>query len=235
MEIIPVIDIREGHAVHAVAGKRRHYQALRTPLCAGSHPSDIVRAFIKAYSFRNIYLADLDAIEKKGNNSALIQNLGKSFRHVNFWVDQGENTPRLLASSPRFNYVIGSETMIAPGALRTFVRAKPELILSLDFDDKKLRGDNTLLQMPQSWPDRVIVMSLTHVGAARGPDYELLENLRGIAGQRQLFAAGGVRHHEDLRALSKLGIQGALIATALHEGTLMESGRPTAPESRAKN
>jgi len=45
---------------------------------------------------------------------------------------------------------------------------------------------------------------------------QLAEALPGVA----IYAGGGVRHDEDLRALESAGASGALVATALHEGRI---------------
>jgi len=36
-------------------------------------------------------------------------------------------------------------------------------------------------------------------------------------------AAGGIRHNEDLQALKQIGIQQALLASALHSGDIVPS------------
>ena len=63
-------------------------------------------------------------------------------------------------------------------------------------------------------------MSLDHVGSRRGPDLEWLRVLRVQLPGKRLYAAGGVRNVEDLRQLAAHGIDGALVASAVHDGTL---------------
>jgi phosphoribosylformimino-5-aminoimidazole carboxamide ribotide isomerase len=45
---------------------------------------------------------------------------------------------------------------------------------------------------------------------------QLAAALSGVA----IYAGGGVRNGEDLRALESAGAAGALVATAVHEGRL---------------
>ena len=42
----------------------------------------------------------------------------------------------------------------------------------------------------------------------------------GLMGARRLYAAGGVRGLADLTGLAQVGAAGALVATALHDGSL---------------
>src|SRR5262249_5179641 len=62
LRIIPVLDLKGGLAVHAIGGNRDHYRPLRTPLHADSQPLGVARGFRDVLHFRELYLADLDAI-----------------------------------------------------------------------------------------------------------------------------------------------------------------------------
>src|SRR6266498_930292 len=64
MEIIPVLDLAGGVAVHARAGERARYQPVRSvlsPDCIGD-PLALLRAFRERLGAERCYLADLDAI-----------------------------------------------------------------------------------------------------------------------------------------------------------------------------
>ena len=73
---------------------------------------------------------------------------------------------------------------------------------------------------PRLWPARVIAMTLERVGLRDGPDFATLAAIKARAGERELFAAGGVRGAEDLAALARTGVAGALMASALHDERL---------------
>ena len=60
------------------------------------------------------------------------------------------------------------------------------------------------------------LLSLARIGSDNGPDYELISSLKKTAGDRKIYVAGGVRHETDLNLLNDMGIDGVLIATALH-------------------
>jgi phosphoribosylformimino-5-aminoimidazole carboxamide ribotide isomerase len=76
------------------------------------------------------------------------------------------------------------------------------------------------LHNADSWPSKVIVMTLARVGSASGPDFDRLTGIKALAAGKRIFAAGGVRNVDDLAALARAGIAGALVATSLHNGTL---------------
>ena len=216
MEIIPVIDIRRGQVVHAVKGQRQNYHPLQTSLCESNSPGDIVQAFINSYPFKTIYIADLDAIEGQPNNNNIIEQLHESFQSLTFWVDQGLSSSTDLKNPYCGRHVIGSETKISPDMLNEIITLIPDIILSLDFQMNTFLGQENLLQSTNLWPNKIIIMSLAHVGSNNGPDYELISSLKKMAGDRKIYVAGGIRHGADLELLDDMGIDGVLIATALH-------------------
>jgi phosphoribosylformimino-5-aminoimidazole carboxamide ribotide isomerase len=216
MEIIPVIDVRQNQVVHAVKGQRQNYRPLQTCLCDSHSADDIVQAFIDTYPFKTIYIADLDAIQGTSNNEQLIEQILDKFQAVSFWVDQGISSVIELKAQSRRKHVIGSETNISPKTLNELFTLSPEIILSMDFQTKAFLGDQDLLQKTDHWPERIIIMSLSQVGSNNGPDYKLISDLQKTAGDRKIYVAGGVRHEHDLQTLNDMGIDGVLIATALH-------------------
>ena len=216
MEIIPVIDIRRNQVVHAVKGQRQNYRPLRTTLCDSHSPDRIVQAFLDMYPYKTIYIADLDAIQDQTNNAQLINRLQKKFGSVSFWIDQGISSSIDLKIQSRGRHIIGSETNISAETLKEMRSSVPDMILSLDFQDKIFLGNHDLIQKPDLWPDKIIVMSLARVGSNSGPDHKSIAEMQKIAGEKKIYVAGGVRNVDDLQSLNDMGIDGVLIATALH-------------------
>jgi phosphoribosylformimino-5-aminoimidazole carboxamide ribotide isomerase len=225
MDIIPVIDIRNGVAVRAVAGRRADYRPLVTPLARTSDPLDVAEGLMSLGGFGTLYIADLDAIEGRGDNRAAVAAIAAQFPRLRLWVDAGFRRAadaRDWRKLETVDAVFGSETFEEPAALA----GDPNAILSLDFRGETLLGAPAVFASPALWPDRIIVMTLDRVGAQGGPDFERLAQVRRLAKDRAVIAAGGVRGPEDVLALAKVGAAGALVATALHEGRLTPSSDP---------
>ncbi|HVQ12238.1 MAG TPA: HisA/HisF-related TIM barrel protein, partial [Vicinamibacterales bacterium] len=66
----------------------------------------------------------------------------------------------------------------------------------------------------------LIVIDLARVGTSRGLDVDLLERIRAAAPGLNLVAGGGIRQWDDLVHVAKAGCNGALLATALHNGRI---------------
>jgi phosphoribosylformimino-5-aminoimidazole carboxamide ribotide isomerase len=63
-------------------------------------------------------------------------------------------------------------------------------------------------------------MSLTRVGSSQGPDLAKLNQFCKNYPDKQFIAAGGIRNIDDLLTLKRLGVNQALIASALHSCTI---------------
>ena len=66
----------------------------------------------------------------------------------------------------------------------------------------------------------LLVIDLARVGSGSGPQLEAVAELAAALPGVAIYAGGGVRDDDDLRALASAGATGALVATALHEGRL---------------
>lgn len=222
MEIIPVLDLKNGSVVRARMGQRDQYRPIRTPLSATSAPVDVARGLLAIHRFTTLYVADLDAIERKGDNRAGLDSLRAAFPRVDLWVDNGIAEGAAAAewlAAGLGHLVLGSETLADPALVRRFAD-HDRVILSLDFRGSAFQGPAGLAADSADWPRRVIVMSLARVGSGGGPDLERLAAVQAAAAGRSVFAAGGVRGRADLDALKRTGVAGALVATCLHDGSL---------------
>jgi phosphoribosylformimino-5-aminoimidazole carboxamide ribotide isomerase len=228
MMLIPVLDLRGGIVVRARHGRREDYRPITTPLAPTSDPVAVLRGLLTIHAFTAVYVADLDAIERRGDQHGALFGLQAAYAG-SLWVDQGiadgAAAHRFLEAGPG-RLVLGSETQRDLALAREFA-ADARVLLSLDFRGETFLGPPALLTRPDLWPQEVIVMSLTRIGGALGPDIDRLEGIMNVAGKgRRIYAAGGVRDAGDLAALAQAGVAGALIASCLHDG------RVTAAEIR---
>lgn len=228
-EIIPVIDVRHGVAVRAVAGDRANYQPLETPLAASPDPVAVALGYRRLHPFPTLYVADLDAIEGRSGNGEFLANLGAELPGLNIWFDNGSAEAagiRQQLENTQVSPVFGSESNLGASEMQNLVeRFGGRIILSLDFQGDAFSGTRKLLADATCWPSRVIVMTLGRVGTGCGPDLERIADIAQRAGNaRRVYAAGGVRNCEDLIAVRQAGAAGALVASALHGGQIKTGG-----------
>jgi phosphoribosylformimino-5-aminoimidazole carboxamide ribotide isomerase len=237
MQVIPVIDLKDGLAVHAVRGQRERYEPVRSVLSPTADPLALACALAEKLNCRRAYVADLDAIAGRGGHGAIIREMA---RHsgLALWVDAGVSTVeaarRLLAQGAK-RIIVGSETLASLEQLRRLAAAigTPSLILSLDLRDGRLLGGSPEIARldpsdlaTQAWEAGIrsfIVLDLARVGSATGVQTGLAVRLRQQYPQAQVVGGGGVRSADDLRELARLGFDAVLVATALHNGSITRS------------
>lgn len=234
MEIIPVMDLKGGLAVHAVRGERQLYQPVNSPLSRSGDPISLAAAFHDQFDFTKLYLADLDAIMGEGDNAGSIRELA---RHsgLQLMVDAGvstrEGASRILETGAG-KVIIGSETLASWGAANEILGAFPaqELVFSLDMRAGRLLSAASPLAgasplealdlLAQAGWQEIILLDLARVGSAAGLDRDFLAGARQAHPELSLLVGGGVRDFNDLLELQSIGIQGVLVATILHQGSV---------------
>ena len=232
MKVIPVIDILNGSAVHAVKGRRNEYKPLESLLTKSTQPLGVADAF-KALGFRELYIADLDAIiDCKEKFSEIEQIAAKT--GLSLFVDAGvtgiERANRLMESGVA-KLVIGTETLQSKTFVEVAVKqfGSSHVVISLDLKEGKVltqptfTGSKEPMQLLREFKamgvGQVIVLDLSRVGSGEGVDTDFLKAVIAETGM-EVYVGGGVRDIKDLMELQSIGVSGALVATALHTGKI---------------
>ena len=243
MEIIPVLDLAGGVAVHARAGERAGYQPVRSvllPECVGD-PVALLRAFRERLGAERCYVADLDAIGGGAVQRAVLGRLAALGGSVPapLLVDAGTHSSdgalELLALGAS-EVVVGLETLHAFADLAAVLDAvgSHRVVFSLDLcmGNSILHSDlvrcgavatdalSLGTQAIETGATRLLVLDLARVGTGRGVDLALLEEMRRRFPGVRLLAGGGVRSGADLDRMRNAGCDGALVASALHDGSI---------------
>jgi phosphoribosylformimino-5-aminoimidazole carboxamide ribotide isomerase len=228
MKVIPVLDVLSGVAVHAVRGRRKEYQALKSALCASTDPVDVAAAF-KALGFSELYLADLDAITGGQPSFSLFKKIVDT-TGLELMVDVGvtnlKRAEKVLDSSVS-KVIIGTETLTSTSFVAKAVESfgTEKVVVSLDMMNDRIVGRFELGRLAEPMlflreleglgVSQIIVLDLAKVGSDEGVNMaflqEVVKNIRA-----EVFVGGGVRDVTDLIKLNELGVSGALVATALH-------------------
>ena len=232
MKIVPVIDVLEGRVVHAVRGRRKEYQPLKSNLCASTNPVDVAAA-LKALGFGELYVADLDAITRGQANFSIFKNIADK-TGFELMVDAGIDTLKKAESvleSHVSKVIIGTETLpsisLVAEAIRLF--GNDRVVVSLDMmGERVISGFRLgalkdpvafLREFQEAGVSQIIVLDLARVGSGEGVNMSFLKEVVRNS-KAKVFVGGGVRDVKDLVELKDLGVFGVLLATALHLGKI---------------
>jgi phosphoribosylformimino-5-aminoimidazole carboxamide ribotide isomerase len=233
MRVVPVIDLKDGTAVHAVRGERERYRPVHSVIAGeDGDPLVLARAFRSELGLDELYVADLDAIG--GGDGDHASMLGALALEAGVMVDAGVSEParaRELLDLGVHRVIVGTETLSGSPALdRLLADLDGAVILSVDLrEGRALSPDPQLAGLPaldavarlhRAGLREAIVLDLARVGSGAGPDVALIAAIHAAFPDLELLAGGGVRDVEDLRALDAAGASGALVATALHSGVI---------------
>ncbi|MEM2866485.1 MAG: HisA/HisF-related TIM barrel protein [Candidatus Hadarchaeales archaeon] len=228
MKLIPVLDVREGTAVHAVGGRRKEYRPVKSVLAEGSSPLSLARAYL-GLGLKEIYFADLDAIEGAGDNLSSLSELVKEGAEV--MVDAGFE--RAEDAKP-YAEVGVRKLVVATETLESFVEVERArgyglpLVGSVDLKEGRVvarsRGTRgpvarVVQALERAGVSELLLLNLDRVGTSTGPNVALSQRVLRLT-HLPLLVGGGVRGVGDLRLLKKLGVAGVLLATSLHQGRL---------------
>ena len=243
MDIIPVLDLAHGVAVWAQAGDRARYE----PVASALMPSAVGDAVALLGAFRvrlgaiACYIADLDAIQGGAVQRTMLRELAQletGFAGA-IMVDAGAHTPgstlEVMACGAS-QVVIGLETLRAFSNLAEIVRlmGEEQVIFSVDLrlgspvlhpaiQDAVGARPNALslaAQAVEAGVSNLLLLDLARVGTGCGADLGLIEELRKRFPELHLLAGGGVLARRDLDRMRDAGCDGALVASAIHAGTI---------------
>jgi phosphoribosylformimino-5-aminoimidazole carboxamide ribotide isomerase len=243
MDIIPVLDLARGVAVWAQAGARARYEPAMSALVAdgAGDPGALLRAYRAKLGATSCYIADLDAIQGGAIQRAMLRELAQletGFAGT-LLVDAGAHTPastfEVLACGAS-QVVVGLETLRAFTDLAAIVRTVGEdrVVFSVDLRLGMPVLHPAMYDVAGAVPDAVslaaqalaagvsslLVLDLGRIGTGCGVDVGLIEALRRRFPATRLLAGGGVLARRDLDRMRDAGCDGALVASAIHAGTI---------------
>ena len=237
MRVVGVIDLRDGRAVHARAGRRELYQPVERAAGAAIEGDAVAlaRSYVDGLGIGELYAADLDALAGRAPHDGLIPQIAALSRPLllDAAVTSTDRARHALALGAA-RVVVALETLDSFDTLRRICdeAGGDRIAFSLD-----LRGGRPVVARSSSIPSdeaprdiaarardagvrALIVIDLARVGTNSGLDLAQLAEVRDAVGELDLLAGGGVRGADDLARLAAAGCDGALVATALHDGRI---------------
>jgi phosphoribosylformimino-5-aminoimidazole carboxamide ribotide isomerase len=224
LEIIPVLDLMSGIAVSGKSGQRDTYQPLKSVYSSSPNPVEIAHS-LKQQGARQIYIADLDALEKKGSNLEIV----KSINHLlPVMLDCGVRDLNSFEFALNFaqKIIIGTETLESLDNLYKIFEKYPSerIVVSVDIKNGELFSNSLDMFLEEFRdnlldlnPSEIILLDISQVGTEKGFNKKLIDKFSTI--KESLILGGGITP-EEIPDIDSEGIKKVLIGSALHKGSV---------------
>lgn len=225
LELLPAVDVVGGQAVQLVQGKAGSETVYGEPLAAALAWQEQGAEWI--------HLVDLDAAFGRGSNRELLTRVVGSV-DVRVEMSGGIRDDASLAAAlatgcTRVN--IGTAALEQPEwCARAIAEHGDRIAVGLDVRGHTLAargwtregGDlfEVLGRLDREGCARYVVTDVAKDGMLRGPNLDLLREVCAVT-DRPVVASGGISSLDDITALAgltSLGVEGAIVGTALYEG-----------------
>ncbi|MBZ9571369.1 HisA/HisF family protein [Methanobrevibacter sp. TMH8] len=224
LEIIPVLDLMNFSAVSGKSGNRSTYTPLNSIFASNSDPVSIAKN-LKINGAKQIYIADLDLIEKKGHNLDIIKMINtilpvmldsgiRNFDSFKFYLDYA------------YKLIVATETLDSIEELHKIFYKFPKerIVISVDIKNNKLFSKNFDISLNDFKkelkiinPNEIILLDISKVGTKSGFNKDLIENF--LEFKDKIILGGGI-NKEELANIDQAGIKKVLVGSALHNGDI---------------
>lgn len=230
--VLPVIDLRQGQAVHARAGERSTYQPLQSKWIKNAHqPLLLCSSLRHALGCDEFYVADLDALTGTGHHRDLLQQMiNHRFR---LWLDVGINSGeeieywmkagvhRLIVASESLSSLVVLQEGIAQGHAAS-------LVFSLDLYQGQVRclkevftssqPMDVVAEVYEKGIRQFMLLDTADVGMSSGcATWPLCMAVRRQFPEAIIVTGGGVRSWAEVTTMQQAGIDRVLVSTLLHQ------------------
>jgi phosphoribosylformimino-5-aminoimidazole carboxamide ribotide isomerase len=234
LQLIPAIDLMNGKIVRLSQGDPKTAKVYDQ----FGGPVETARKW-RAEGATKLHIIDLDAAFGMGDNLVVITEIAESVElpiQVGGGIRTIETAQKLLTMGIS-QVILGALAFSDPKAITRIQQefGSGTVIVALDNKDGKIMVEGwktpTTLGVKEALKKftvlgvkRFLVTSITKDGTLSGPDLETLSEACQYPNV-EVIAAGGIGNLNDLTALKRVGVEGAVIGKALYEGrfTLKEA------------
>ena len=219
---ILALDLKGGIVVHGVRGERDLYRPIHeySRIVSTSDPFDVIRSLKP----NETYVADLDRITGTGDNLPAIARISRLTDTI---VDAGiagqQDAAEVRRAAGRI--ILGTETATI---LLIEALQGDDAIVSVDMrHGQMMAADPALRESPLDVVKKlnsldlggIILLDVARVGSGEGVDLELLRQAVSTS-RHPVIVGGGVRDVQDLERIERSGAAGAIVASAVHAGSI---------------
>lgn len=225
-DLVGVIDLKDGAAVHAVAGARSEYQPVQRTAGDAVALADLYWSL----GLKRLYVADLNGITRGQLQSELLDDLVVARPWNEFLVDCGSTEDSLSwpegQTSDACAMIVATEAAESVDRLQECADRVGHERMALGLDYRKghfvsSQGDE------QSWIQaarsigisRAVVLDVSSVGTRNcSAAIDCCRRIQSLGPTLDIYSGGGIQDRNDVAALRAAGCHRFLVATAILDG-----------------
>jgi phosphoribosylformimino-5-aminoimidazole carboxamide ribotide isomerase len=227
MEIIPAIDLRHGKCVRLYQGDYAQETVF------SEDPVGMAQRW-QAEGAKRLHLVDLDgAAAGEPRNTAAIQQIVGVVRiavQVGGGIRRLEIVKQLLQIGVQ-RVILGTAAVQEPALVEEACRRfGPAIIVSVDardgfvsthgwLEESRITAAELVQRMTKLGVERFIYTDVARDGTLTGPNFEAIEALQATT-HLPIIVAGGISAVSHIQRLSQIGVEGAIVGTALYTGDI---------------
>ena len=227
IQIIPAIDLIDGHCVRLTQGD---YSQKKT---YNENPLEVAKSFEDA-GITRLHLVDLDGAKQKRiiNHKVLELLATKTNLHIDFGGGvQSDEMIEIAFNSGAKQVTGGSVAVKNPALFENWLQTYggEKIILGADARDEKIAISGWEEATTKSVYDFVgeyilkgakyaISTDVAKDGLLQGPSFNLYQNLQDQFPDLHIIASGGVAEFDDIVKLNNMNIFGVIVGKAIYEG-----------------
>lgn len=232
MEVIPAIDIRNGRCVRLEQGDYDRETVF------SDDPAAVARRWQEAGAKR-LHVVDLDgarhgrprnehAVRSVLASAAVPVQVGGGIRDIatiQLYLDAGADRVVLGTTAVRDQTTLMNAIVLFRERIIVGVDARAGLVATDGWlDTSTLAVTDLVQQFSEMGVSRIVYTDILRDGLLAGPNFdailELLESISGLPSPVRVIVAGGLSNIDDLRRLSALGVEGAIVGKAIYTGDI---------------
>jgi phosphoribosylformimino-5-aminoimidazole carboxamide ribotide isomerase len=230
MEIWAAIDLMDGKAVLMNKGK------VNTARVVSEKPVELA-VKMQEEGVDGLHIVDIDAALSAGENRKEIESI---IMKVNIPVQVGGGIRSVRDAKEIIDFgaeriVLGTILFKEDNSAASIISqiGKERIAGSIDYSGKhvmidgwkkrSIRIEDAIQKIIKHGINYCVITCTKRDGTALGPDIESYHSIRPYLKHVYLFASGGIRDNNDIKALESCGINAVIVGRALYEQTLKPS------------
>jgi phosphoribosylformimino-5-aminoimidazole carboxamide ribotide isomerase len=232
MEIIPAIDIRDGRCVRLEQGDYARETVF------DDDPSAVAQRWQEAGAKR-LHVVDLDGARQGGpgnedsvrtilSSVSVPVQVGGGIRDIGAiqrYLDAGADRVVLGTTAVKDQTTLMNAIVLFRERIVVGVDARAGVIATEGWlEASTVAATDLVKQLSEMGVSRIVYTDIARDGLLAGPHFdgirELLEFISGLPSPVRVIAAGGLSSVDDLRRLSAMGVEGAVVGKAIYTGAI---------------